>query len=165
MCEEEMITLFNGTFNSTQVLHKAGGIGVEQETAPFLHIQYDFIYKLITLKHWLRTKVNQNKEKLGKNGRVCFGTPAEPGEVESTLLQATPGRKTQAPDAGFEVVTLPSLIGQIWLWRSEATFSPRTPHPAHNPPQEYFVFLKANSQTENESNTNTNNISLASVRI
>lgn len=29
---EEEITLFNGTFNSTQVLHKAGGIGVEQET-------------------------------------------------------------------------------------------------------------------------------------
>lgn len=51
MCEEEMITLFNGTFNSTQVLHKAGGIGVEQETAPFLHVQYDFVYKLITLKH------------------------------------------------------------------------------------------------------------------
>lgn len=54
MCEEEeeeMITLFNGTFNSTQVLHKAGGIGVEQETALFLHVQYDFIYKLVTLKH------------------------------------------------------------------------------------------------------------------
>lgn len=51
MCEEEMIILFNGTFNSTQVLHKAGGIGVEQEAAPFLHIQYDFIRKLITLKH------------------------------------------------------------------------------------------------------------------
>lgn len=27
--EEEIITLFNGTFNSTQVLHKAGGIGLE----------------------------------------------------------------------------------------------------------------------------------------
>lgn len=53
MCEEEMRTLFNGTFNSTQVLHKAGGIGVEQGTALFLHVQYDFIYiyKLITLKH------------------------------------------------------------------------------------------------------------------
>lgn len=46
-----MITLFNGTFNSTQVLHKAGGIGVEQGTALFLHIQYEFIYKLVTLKH------------------------------------------------------------------------------------------------------------------
>lgn len=44
MCEEEMITLFNGTFNSTQVLHKAGGIGVEQETAPLLHGLYDFIH-------------------------------------------------------------------------------------------------------------------------
>lgn len=49
MFEEEMITLFNGTFNSTQVLHKAGGIGLEQETALFLHIQYD--YKLVTLTH------------------------------------------------------------------------------------------------------------------
>lgn len=38
MCEEETITLFNGTFNSTQVLHKAGGIGVEQDTALFLHV-------------------------------------------------------------------------------------------------------------------------------
>lgn len=94
MCEEEMITLFNGTFNSTQVLHKAGGIGVEQETAPFLHVQYDFIYKLITLKHWLRTKVNQNKEKLGKNGRMCSGATAEPGEEESPPVQAMPGCKT-----------------------------------------------------------------------
>lgn len=58
MCEEEeeeIITLFNGTFNSTQVLHKAGGIGVEQETAPILYVQYDFKYKLIILKHGLRT--------------------------------------------------------------------------------------------------------------
>lgn len=53
----------------------------------------------------------------------------------------------------LEVVTLPSLIGQIWLWRSEATFSSRTPQAVHDhpPPQEYFVFLKANSQTENKS--------------
>ena len=41
MWEEETITLFNGTFNSTQVLHKAGGIGVEQERALILHVQYD----------------------------------------------------------------------------------------------------------------------------
>lgn len=46
MCE--MITLFNGTFNSTQVLHKAGGIGLEQETTRFLHKESDD--KLITLK-------------------------------------------------------------------------------------------------------------------
>lgn len=34
----------------------------------------------------------------------------------------------------LEVVTLPSLIGQIWLWRSEATFSSRTPQAVHDPP-------------------------------
>lgn len=72
--------------------------------------------------------------------------------LETPPVQATPGYKTEAPDAGFEVVTLPSLIGQIWLWHKEATFSSRTPHPAHNPPQEYFDFFKANSQTENKSN-------------
>lgn len=75
MCEEEMIILFNGTLNSTQVLHKAGGIGVEQETALFFHIQHDFIPKLITLNKD-RTRVDRNKEKLGKNcrllGGVCF---------------------------------------------------------------------------------------------
>ncbi len=52
MCDKERITLFNGTFNSTQVLHKAGGIGMEQETALLLHVQYDFIiFELITLKN------------------------------------------------------------------------------------------------------------------
>lgn len=71
---------------------------------------------------------------------------------ESSPGGSAPGCETRVPDAGFEVVTLPSLIGQIWLWRSEATISSRTPHPAHSPPQEYFVFLKANSQTENKSN-------------
>lgn len=39
LATREEITLFNGTFNSTQVLHKAGGIGVEQETALILHIR------------------------------------------------------------------------------------------------------------------------------
>lgn len=52
--------------------------------------------------------------------------------------------ETQAPDAGFEVLTLPSLIGQIWLWRSEAIIIPLPglPIPPATPPQEeYFVFL------------------------
>lgn len=66
-----MITLFNGTFNSTQVLHKAGGIGVELENSP-VSFTYDFIDKLITLT--TDRELNRNKEKLRKNGCICFET-------------------------------------------------------------------------------------------
>lgn len=51
----EMITLFNGTFNSTQVLHKAGGIGLEQE--PTLVLHQESHEKLKTLKRWPETQV------------------------------------------------------------------------------------------------------------
>lgn len=69
-----------------------------------------------------------------------LGTAAEPRSGGRCIhpCSATPGFvffETQAPDAGFEVLTLPSLIGQIWLWRSEAIIIPpsRTPHPARDP--------------------------------
>ena len=116
MCEEEMITLFNGTFNSTQVLHKAGGIGVEQETALLLHVQFDFIYKLITLKHWLRTKVDQNKEKLGKNGRPRCGTAAEPSRVASASWIVTRRLRAGLRNTG----------AWCWLWGCDSTFPDRT---------------------------------------
>lgn len=47
MCEEGTRTLFNGTFNSTQVLHKAGGIGVEQgrRPAPFTYSMTSYTSK------------------------------------------------------------------------------------------------------------------------
>lgn len=59
---------------------------------------------------------------------------------ESSPGGSTPGRETRAPDAGFEVVTLPSLIGQIWLWRSEATFSSRTPPSRPQPSPRILCF-------------------------
>lgn len=81
-----------------------------------LHVQFDFIYKLITLKHWLRTKVDQNKEKLGKNGCPCCRTTVEPGRVASASWIITRRLHAGSWNTG----------AWCWLWGCDSTFPDRT---------------------------------------
>lgn len=87
-------------------------------------------HKLVTLKRGPEAPVGSIRRSLLKSGRLRLGAGRSRLFTPGFSPRLRPLRsRTQAPGAGFEVDTPHSLIGLIWLWRSEAPLS----HPQTSP--------------------------------